>query len=167
MKRVLILAAILTSTLSSGQSEPTLKKTTDWIHNFTEQHGGTELSLPSYHGTSIDHITFKGCAATVANETSVTMNNYDGETPKKETKKGIFSVEFSLADIDPDVKEGNMDTHSYTVMLRTRDDAPLIHYGESLGTAYEMTADTEEAAQRLIKAVHHAVILCGGKPSTF
>jgi hypothetical protein len=167
MKRLLILAAILASVLSFGQSGPTLKETTDWIHNFTEQHGGYELSLPSYSANSIDHIAFKGCAATVANETSVTMNNYAGETPKKETKKEIFSVQFSLADIDPDVEEGNMDAHSYTVMLRTRDDAPLIHYGKSLGTAYEMTADTEEGAQRLIRVVHHAVILCGGKPSTF
>src|ERR1700674_2503404 len=62
--------------IAQSQQPPTLKETTDWIHNFTEVHGsvsGDWLGPQCWGGTNcgsdgwseVDHATFAGCNATV------------------------------------------------------------------------------------------------------
>jgi hypothetical protein len=155
MRTLAIALVLLCSCAAFGQS---LHETTSWMHNFVEANGfwrGTDGSL---EGNTLD---FVECQVKDMERTTVGHPSLGGMT-------------YSLGDLDPN-SIGIWGGPIATVHFDTTNEQNKIKWLKPDGTP-EWNADLsswvvnfgdENDAKRFARAFKHAVILCGGKPSTF
>ena len=163
--KYLFAVLIMTAALANGQSEPNLHDTTTFMENFVEAHGHW---INDDGSIGLEVVSVIECKVTVHSE--LIKNDTLVRTPADATWS------FSLGDLDPNTVKTvvPLDHHpsAYT-QFETTDSKPLISLGrrdghaEPLLAGWEINLDSKEDADRFTKAFKHAVILCGGKPSTF
>ena len=165
--KYLFAVLILTAALASGQSEPNLHDTTKFLEDFSVAHGHW---INDDGSIGLEVVSVIECKVTVHLEL-IKNDKLVPPTPADATGS------FSLGDLDPNTVKTvvPLDHHSVSAytQFETTDSKPLISLGRRDGHAepqlagWEINLDSKEDADRFTKAFKHAVILCGGKPSTF
>jgi len=148
LQTVAIAFLIFLSTLCGAQS---LRETTDWMHNFAATESTWTDLDGDYHSTTL---VFAGCQVTQ-------MELINGKT--------WIGFSYSLTDIDP------TSIRSSGVYFSTSNNVSRIETLFPQGTVVEegglyhgvVNFVIKEDAVRFTRAFIHAILLCGGKPSTF
>ena len=187
----LCLLAFLTTFSTTMAHAQTLKETTDWMKSSLAPKGIADLEANGFNlyetnGSRYSEslsLEFNGCSVKVTKDTVLTdfaVNDY--HTRYIET--------FNLSDIDPktvlttDVGSGIWRQRDTAVTFSTTNDKKTIHcsaivteqgakFGKDAGCMPADDSDelmrfgTSEYARRFVKAMRHAVTVCGGKASTF
>ncbi|MFI5087390.1 MAG: hypothetical protein ACHP7I_03270 [Terriglobales bacterium] len=176
-KLILFLLVILTVSFAQAQNSPSLKDTTDWIHDFVEAHGGGF----DHNWTDVFKITFNGCAVTVAEtrkDRSCTRPENKDACGGSHTETSYITSTFNLKDFEPADVSHFVHTYGvYWLNLSVRNDRPLVQRRIKLSkddsplTSTDNNVDiglsTENGARRVAKAFNHAIKICGGKPAVF
>ena len=145
---------IFLSTLCSAQS---LSETTSWMHNYA----AANSNLPLLDGTYIRmEVDFVGCQVT-----QVVLPGRDAP----------YTEYYSLADLDPTsvVAAGSVyfdTTNSEQRIYFAMPDGTRVALGsvsESIVGVAPSNGPGNSYDQRFANALKHAILLCGGKPSTF
>jgi hypothetical protein len=154
---------------------PTLKATADWLHDFVE----AEAVVFSPGGIWVDryHVSLTGCHVVVVQDiTDMSCTKPNSKCSSHYSVTNILKREFDLKDIDPDRIE--IEPFDNRVNLTTRNERPLVNkfvkYHEEFVKGFpehdayiEFGRHNSESAQRVAKALRHAVTLCGGVSSPF
>jgi hypothetical protein len=168
MKNTLFLLAV-TLMLSCGAFGQSLSETVVWMQNTLRENGNVfeyQDSPVWYAKTTLHTLEGNVCKVDFLQQTSVHPKN---EPVDDYTLQYLFN----LKDIEPDsIKFYEYDRSVTHVRFNTRNYAHTIeekHGDGGNGFFQQATLDlpTLEYAARFAKALKHAVILCGGKPSTF
>jgi hypothetical protein len=161
MSRAVIAFLLLILAVTTGcehqTTAPSLTETTDWMRQ----------SLAAHNGQQLDSATFapevKVLAKLTADKCSLdyAVTNYE-------------SLHFELGAINPSTIKLEKINKSLWVVFKTTNYARSIRYIHTFEPNLDYTEefggfslDSEEHAQSFLKALHRAVDLCGGKPSTF
>lgn len=178
----LIIVLFLTLAQQPTTTQPSLKETLTWMHNFAADNASqvigqsTENNQDCKLGTSNcqqrhDETTFdsQGCDATI--KWSITFDYKD---------HGTYTHKVSLKNLDPNsVKIVKDRPFEIAVLAETINNEKLITQSfappkeSTLGTStqtqafVELVFSSQEYANRFAKALRLAIRLCGGKPSAF
>jgi len=178
VKRIALLAGVLTASLVHAQQVPKLRDTTDWLHDFIGTHGRVE----NQNWMDTFHITFSGCTATLVDyseDMSCTRpENEEVCQGNKRPPKYMHRFTFNLKDLEPTAISDDFNwTPNHGVMLEVRNDRPLVKevitapdWGVATTERYHYVTigfTTEDDSRRVVKAFNHAIKLCGGKTSAF
>jgi hypothetical protein len=162
----------------------TLEETTHWLHSFV----AAKAVVHDRSGIWSDTYTveFRGAQITIIHG----VKDQSCLKPENRTVCGdahvsshFFKQQFSLKEIDPDSiqYEENLNFRGYTIPMNTTNLSDVIVYSVRIGNdwvidkargveedhkAYIVVQD-EQSAKRIVKALRHAVLLSGGKPSPF
>jgi hypothetical protein len=174
MKYTLTMMLLALASMSAfGQS---LKDTTQWLENFSAYHGAWVNDDGSI---AFEHLDINECSVT----DRVFSLDKNGVPDPADFGDKHAHFEFSFSDLDPNTVKTNVpldhhSVHAYTE-FETTDAKPKIGLCGQVNvngtektscgpfTRLSINLDNEADADRFTKAFKHAVILCGGKPSTF
>ena len=142
---------IFLSTLCSAQS---LSETTNWMHNYAAANSGWRDLVGDYHSTTL---VFAGCQVT-----QIEAFNW----------KDYKSMYYSLADMDPTSVEAYGSVYFDTTNSEQRiygamPDGTRVALGTTRVVIYELAPPNGPDTSRFANALRHAILLCGGKKSTF
>jgi hypothetical protein len=137
-------------------SGPTLKETTDWMQQSLVAHNGHRLDNTLGKDVKIvSTLTANGC------NLDYVVTNYE-------------TVHYDLRDIDPTTIKTKKIGQATWVVFDTRNFNRSVRYTHASDPALDYAVesggfalDTDEHALSFLKALQHATVLCGGKPSTF
>jgi hypothetical protein len=165
LARVVIVTLLLSSVVAPGQNSPSLAETVAYMSNILTQNGDQKLQVK-------DEACRLYVSDTIRNLLEKPAKTYDTE------------VQFHLARIDPE--SVTVDAKAYKtpiVKIEATDFDPVIWesasgWKETHGKipkslelfslpSYNFRFLNDSAARHFAKAFKHAVVLCGGKPSTF
>jgi hypothetical protein len=145
---------------SLAQAQPSLQETTTWMQTFLEGHGCTDTSFNNEVGLWGSQVCStvtetRGCVFTFTLKHSYWGNG--GLSPTSETDV------WDLTRFDPSsVKQTAFSTGAY---------GPLGHSVRaswSNGSGFQQLAvDAPDSGDRVVKALVHAIELCGGKKPAF
>lgn len=180
MSWTLRLTAFLILVRVTSADAQTLKGTTDWLHNFVEANAAryreeANGELSDWKG----HLSAKGCEITIQE---------DGHVEKTLPYRSFHRAMFNLKDMDPSRVEQSVLDDTARISLHATNERPIVRNISKL--VFPKSFDDEpvewendefandhvvtliglgdsNAAQRVAKALRHAITLCGGKPSTF
>jgi hypothetical protein len=149
LKRILILL-LLTGVAAVGQ---TLHETTQWMQNVVSEHSYWRIKDATGDNSFSNRLTFDSCR--------VTQSMFENGKKQGDTT-------YSLKDIDPQSLEVERQNGGFfAVMFDTTNAQDKINMNGSAFSSWVVNLDNGEYAKRFAKAFRHAVVLCGGKPSTF
>jgi len=171
------------NTTSEAENSATVQETLEWLKSKIEQSQTFALLVAGNGGFQTVHDTIEYTFISRSNKCEFILQerNFNDE-------KGKFSYIFSLSEIDPlnislEELESAVNGHTYwEVSLKTANDKPAIQVSKSLdftplksfeNNTYEKIAvsfsyyEDEATAQRVFRALKHAVKLCGGKVELF
>jgi hypothetical protein len=156
-KALHFIAALLIAGCNSPTSEPSLSETVAWMQNALKQHNGQRLdSRLSKEVKLINNLTADHCGLRYE------LSNFD-------------ISRYDLTDIDTNTIKIEKIGGAIWVTFKTRNFHHSVHYEHPLDKdhwAYDsdsggFSLDSEEVGASFSKALTRAVVLCGGKPSTF
>jgi hypothetical protein len=133
-----------------------LKETTDWMQKSLSAHNGQRLDSTLAKDVKVlALLNMNGC------KLNYQVTNYE-------------TVQYDLSDIDPRTIKMEKIADAAWVVFRTRNYNHSVLYTHSADAHADysdegggFSLDTEEHANSFANALHRAVDLCGGKPSTF
>ena len=156
MKHTALSVVILAASFAQGQS---FKETLRWMHNASEYNVSSDPTKGDFDWVEVP--LTNTCTNFV-----ITLE-HDGET------KHTFKAVLNLRTIDPNtIRALGLEEDLWTsVYIGTTDDQSAIQTENttSIGRKTKGVSFPFDAsfAPRFVKALRHAVILCGGKPSKF
>ena len=150
-----------------------LQQTTDWLHDFVEANGFIDFHFVLHEeekSTDNSYLTFNGCHGIIRTIFKSETNPSDNATN---------TIGFNLGDIDPDTvdslcsgewtcSEDFKTTNFKKLITVTRIDSKYPD-GVTIQSDWSqlLTLSGNTSGPRFAKALRHAVVLCGGKASTF
>ena len=157
-------------------SEPSLQETTDWIHDFVENHpriyvhkydSHYKMSLP-YRTYSLE-TRFDGCGVEVIITSKLL------KPAVQQRWRDVFSLkDVNHVTVDPTTKDVGVITDEFLVKLETNEQVHNSSWTDEkpdktneLQNSAELVFASREDAERVAKAFRHATELCGGKLSAF
>lgn len=144
------------SSSPSQEETPSLEETFTWMQLTLAAHNGLRLQRPNPKVVIVAQFTHHGCQI------------------EHQSVKGDWATHIDLTQVDPNsIKIEKIDNVPW-VTFQGRNSQKVVQYRDPLGKLppYDtenggFTLDSQEYAERFLNALKHAVILCGGKPSTF
>jgi hypothetical protein len=131
------------------------------MHNFLAEHGGYTSTIGEVIWRTSYMLESQGCQITV------TDLEERKNAPNLRSYTDVYK--FSLSDLDPTTIKTEKDPPA--VSATARDKRSLVHKYEDgkdyPGWGISLEFYGADDAERFAKALHRAVTLCGGKPSTF
>jgi hypothetical protein len=153
----LMLSSAILSGCGSPSQGPSLKETMGWMQQTLALHNGQRLDSDR-----------------LSSEVKLVNKLIDHDCKLEYMVTDFETVEYDLKDIDPSSFKQEPIGKAFWVTFKTRNFNHSVRYihptepndnydSESGGFAL----DSNDVATSFQKALHHAVELCGGKPSTF
>jgi hypothetical protein len=152
--------SLLTGTATAAQESPSLAETLQWLSGASEAESGD----------GNNHHTFEGNATAPC---SVTIT----ETRVLAGPDFWIKMAFSLSDLDPeDIQVTNLGQGKYggtaAVGFHTRNYAQSIthtssQYPQPIKASEYLVFTNDEFAPKFARALKHAVVLCGGRRSSY
>jgi hypothetical protein len=156
----MVAAGARTTAAQATKEKPTFEETTQYLRGFLAAHGCTEYDRPDTHGQDCKFITKSDSCVIYGEE-----KYYD----KEKDFPGPPNVKFEQWSVDL----GTLDPfHLETSKFfqhddGSRDDGLSVVAQNQTGGGMAFPVDSADSATHLIKALKHAITLCGGKKAPF
>jgi len=173
----LFLAVGWVSVYGAGSKSPSMQETLSFIMDTLNSYGTSSLTGDATERRSYTLESLGGCRVTLTDH--IRSYSKDGST----FSDSITEQSFDLSSIDPNtigktgVERGFNGGEDYPIVFGTRNSSRSIetrsngNVGREWRTNEEATGEfvvaADSVATSLVKALRHAVILCGGRASLF
>lgn len=155
-----ILAGSIVTAAQTTKQQPTFEETAQYLTGFLATHGCTEYDLPVTHGQTCKFITKADSCVIYGQEKYYDKSKSSPDPPNPKWEQ--WSVD--LGTLDPvSVKTEKFYRHDDG----SPDDGLSVLVQNRTGGAISFPVDSEDSATHLIKALKHAITVCGGKKAPF